>query len=84
MILKIENYRFIFHRSRLLRRCKRTWEGDKWGQTTFRKRSENVDKWGQTTFRKRSENVVCPLFMFHEALLPRGAVGGVIEGIEKL
>ncbi|MNB91176.1 hypothetical protein D3C87_935040 [compost metagenome] len=22
------------------------------------------DKWGQTTFRKRSENVVCPLF-FH-------------------
>jgi hypothetical protein len=24
------------------------------------------DKWGQTTFRKHSENVVCPLFMLAE------------------
>lgn len=24
------------------------------------------EKWGQTTFRKRSENVVCPLFTLKE------------------
>ncbi|MEJ6816511.1 hypothetical protein [Pseudomonas sp. LF-5] len=32
------------------------------GLTEYIRKKFSVDKWGQTTFRKRSENVVCPRF----------------------